>query len=582
MDFRVTKNPGTERRRAFRKRRSQARVIAYTFVAFTLACAPALPPPETKTFPIRIPPPELEPLAISEPDIHPRSAALRLLDETRFNLNLQDADLSAVLLGLGQDSPLNVVVEPNVVGRVSLNLENASLLQILDRVVLPRGFQYQVGENVLRVYQPERETRVYQIDYPNYSRNGTTDLTVSGAIASKPAIGEGSGGSGAEDTSTAAVQTIQTVDFWTEIEDAVRSIVLGDGGAPVVEGGSPGFQAAPRVLVSRQSGLISVSAPGPILAEVETYLESVAEAASRQVLIDTEIVEVTISDDLQLGVDAEYAPDLGGGAEGAITPMLTASDPAAVIASQLTPTFNNGAFSIGFVKDNMGLLLRALAEQTDVRVLSTPSITTLNNHKALIKVVRNEVFFVAQVETQITEGALLTTTEFVPNVIPIGVTLDVTPQISAAGEITMHVHPSVSEVVDVRSQPTSDATLPTTGSLPVIDLRETDTVLRVRDGQTLVIGGLIQSRDLDKERKVPFLGDIPWLGQAFRYRETEELRTELMIFLTPTIMDSARIVRIEEQVRGSQRDLDSLRNYRRKETRWWRRPLGQSYEVVSK
>jgi MSHA biogenesis protein MshL len=181
------------------------------------------------------------------------------------------------------------------------------------------------------------------------------------------------------------------------------------------------------------------------------------------------------------------------------------------------------------------------------------------------------VFFVAEVETEAFEGVGQTAvTTFEPTITPVGVTLDVTPQISEYGEITLHVHPSVSEIVEIREQPQ----LPDqddTGSLPVIDLRETDTVLRVQDGQTIVIGGLIQHRELDTERKIPLLGDIPILGQLFRQMDVEERRSELVIFLTPTVLDPPTIQRVTAEGEGRLETLDELRLERRAiRSSWWR------------
>ena len=232
----------------------------------------------------------------------------------------------------------------------------------------------------------------------------------------------------------------------------------------------------------------------------------------------------------------------------------------------------------GVASDRLSAQLRALAAQTDVRVVSTPRVATLNNHKALIKVVRNQVFFIAETDVQIVEGVgTTTTTDFVPQIIPIGVTLDVTPRISQDGEVTLHIHPSVSEVVAVQPQPSTDPSAQQTGSLPVVDLRETDTVVRVRDAETIVIGGLMRSRNLDMERKVPFFGDLPLLGAFFRSTNVEELRTELIILLTPRILRAPTVRRVADEANASQASLDALRLARRPQRPWWRVPRGVSY-----
>lgn len=241
------------------------------------------------------------------------------------------------------------------------------------------------------------------------------------------------------------------------------------------------------------------------------------------------------------------------------------------MASQaLAPTLTSGGFQFGIATDSAGAVIRALARQSDLRVISTPRIATLNNHKALIKVVRNEVFFIADTDVTVTDNSVASVTEFEPTVIPIGVTLDVTPMVSETNEITLHVHPSVSEIVEIREQPQL-AGQTATGSLPVVDIRETDTVLRISDGETIVIGGLIQRREFDVERKIPLLGDIPYLGQLFRSSDIEERRSELLIFLTPTILDRPAIEKVVADGTAALYGLNAERISRRAiRTPWWR------------
>jgi len=529
-------------------------------------------------------------------DEAPRPAMLRLLESTRFTLLVQDADLRSVLLGLGRESPLNVVVAPDVSGRVSADLADVSLLEILDQLVEGRGYRYTVRGSVLRIFRQDRETRTYRLDYPSYTRKALSRVSLAGFAGSSGAVGETEVAAGAgQDASSSEIETEQVGDLWSEVERAVRIIVFGTPDAEVdperevaaaEREDSDSSHAerthsvlpARRVIVSRQSGLVSVTAESHLLDEVDEYLKAVARSQSRQVLIDAQIVEVTLGDDLDFGFDIEGAPDLGKKTAGVFERLIVPGLREATIAQGLSPVLNEGGISIGFARDSIGLILRAIAKQTDVRIVSTPRIATLNNHKALIKVVRNEVFFVANVETILTDGgAASTQTEFTPAIIPVGVNLDVTPQVSEDDEITLHIRPSLSEVVSVQLQPTSDPDLPQNGSLPVVDVRETDSVLRVKDGTTIVLGGLVQSREFEQQRKVPLLSEIPWIGKIFTGTATKELRTELLIFLTPTVLDGPRIARVSE---GMRRDFDATDEIARKRSLvrpWWRQPLFESY-----
>lgn len=515
-------------------------------------------------------PEELAPRTISQPDDDPRPPVLRLLSHGRFTLNVHDADLPGLLLGLGKDIPVNIVVGPGVQGQVSADLENVSVMDILEQIVEPRGFHYRIEGNTVRIFQSDRETRIYQVDYPNTRRSGSGQFTVSGALAQEISVGNASGAASG-DTSTSNVSTEQQVDLWSEIEASLRRIVFGGDGE---DNSDEPRDVASRVLVSRQAGVLMVTAPGAVLEEAERYLRTLVHSLGRQVLLDARIVEVALNDGVDLGLDVEASPSGGdenpaGTLVRAITGGFTRSN--AFILQDLAPTLTEGGFSFGIATDSVGVVLNALARQSDLKVVATPRIAVLNNHKALIKVVRNEVFFVADVEVQAFDAVgQSAVTTFEPTIAPIGVTLDVTPQVSGYGEITLHVHPSVSEIVEIRPQPRLTGQNEA-GSLPVIDLRETDTLLRVQDGQTIVIGGLIQRRELDLERKIPLLGDIPWLGQLFRQSEAEERRSELLIFLTPTVLDPPTVERVSAQGQLDLENLDEIRLDRRAiRSSWWR------------
>jgi MSHA biogenesis protein MshL len=557
-------------RKGVRGRRLGAALLLLCASTCSVGRSPA-PAPSTGTAPAAraVPPLTLEPVTLSAPERSPRPPALRLLQEGRFTLDVQGADLRGLLAGLVRSSPFSLVVSPAVTGEVTADLRDVSLHDILEQVVVPRGYAYHVNDALIRVGPPALESRTYHVDYPSYKREGGSDLTVNGAIETAPDLGTGST-STATDASASSLATAQQLDFWGELKESLDALVA--------RGQGEGEGGARQVLVAEQSGLVLVRAEPDVLAEVEGLLSEMERSNQQQVLIDTRIVEVTLSDDLDLGVDLEFARDFKGSTSGAVARLIDPTRRPAFATTNISPPLTSGGFTFGIASDSLSARLRALAAQTDVRVVSTPRVATLNNHKALIKVVRNQVFFIAETDVQIVEGVgTSVTTEFVPRVIPIGVTLDVTPRISEENEITLHIHPSVSEVVAVQAQPSTDPNALQSGSLPVVDLRETDTVVRVRDSETIVIGGLMRSRNLDQESKVPLLGDLPLLGQLFRSTNVEELRTELIILLTPRVLEGPRVYRVADEARGTQDALNQLRLERRPLRPWWRVPRGASY-----
>jgi MSHA biogenesis protein MshL len=531
-------------------------------------------------------PVDLQPRLVSRPDADPRPPALRLLQQERFDLDVQDADLRTLLVGLIRHSPFNAVVSSDVQGSVTADLSNVTLFDLLEQIVEPRGFSYQIRGNTVEVARNPIETRTYYIDYPSYTRSGGSDFTAGGALSSSASSSSsssssssgGSSSSSSSDSSSTTLRTANRQDFWTELQGSLQSLVFGSAQADAQQIASSGRQ----VLVAAQSGLVLIRAEHSVQDQVRSFLNEMTRSTQRQVLIDTRILEVSLSDDLDLGVDVEYAPDTGGVTRGVVGRLIGPVPPRtnpATLGSSLSPVLTNGGITFGLAGDHLAARLRALAAQTDVRVVSTPRIATLNNHQALIKVVRNQVFFIAENDVQIVEGVGTTvTTDFVPQVVPIGVTLDVTPRIGEDNQITLHIHPSVSEVVGLAAQPSTIPNVPS-GSLPIVDLRETDTVVRVGDGDTIVMGGLIRSRELNQETKAPLLGDIPLLGFLFRGTNVEELRTELVILLTPKILDAPRIVEVASSSMDSVDQLNALRLERRPMRQWWRTPRNQSYGV---
>jgi MSHA biogenesis protein MshL len=185
-----------------------------------------------------IPGPIVGPRTISIPEDAPRPPVIRLLSQGRYTLNVQDADLPGLLLGLGKNTPVNIVVGPQVQGQVSADLQNVSLMEILEQVVRPRGFHYRIEGSTARIFRTDRETRIYEVDYPNTRRTGSAQFTVTGAVAQEIAMA-GAEATASGDTSTSAVNTEHDVDFWKEIEEGIRLIVFGPGGSPLKKRATP-------------------------------------------------------------------------------------------------------------------------------------------------------------------------------------------------------------------------------------------------------------------------------------------------------------------------------------------------------
>ncbi len=322
------------------------------------------------------------------------------------------------------------------------------------------------------------------------------------------------------------------------------------------EGSAMRDEAGRRLLMNPQAGLIMAHAEAPILEEAGRFIEAVEGSIQRQVLIEAKIVEVTLNKDSQLGVNwnAVLNPK---NYTGLLPDALGVTKPSIGLFTGQSSNPNldpsKGSFSYGIGNGKVGVILDALANQGKLRVLSNPRISTLNNQKAMIRVVREEVYFTLNSMASQNLGPTITTQNVINQVVPIGVVLDILPQIGNDGEITLSVNPSISELVEVRTFTSANGQAVSTQ--PVIDRRDLDTVAKVKSGQTILIAGIIRERKGDSMRGVPGLMHMPLLGSAFRRTEVSTARTELVMFITPTLMSGKTIDDLSQQERDN---LDQL------------------------
>lgn len=317
----------------------------------------------------------------------------------------------------------------------------------------------------------------------------------------------GMGGmSGRSGQSGTEISTQSVTDFWSDLEAALSSVV-GEGGGR-------------RVHVSPQAGIATIRAYPDEIRAARDFLASAERNLQRQVILEARIVEVELSDQFEQGVNWDAITTRLGG--GTTTFGLGGSDIA-------------NAFSTSFTTNSFSGVLQLLQTQGNVQVLSSPRVTATNNQKAVIKIGEDE-YFVTDVSTTTITGTATTST---PNVqlTPFfsGIALDVTPQIGEDGDVILHVHPSVTETVEQQKRIVlneEELVLPLARS----NIRETDTIIRARNGEVVVIGGLMQNSYTDTQSQVPLLGDIPWLGALFRQQTRTEQKVELVIMLRPIVV----------------------------------------------
>ncbi len=464
------------------------------------------------------------------------------------SLEAVNQELRTVLRGVAQQYGLEFRLDPAVEGRVTTTLRNATLREALDAIVLPHGYTYELDGRTLRVEPARMTSRMFDLDFISISRVGvgTTVIqrrlgsTSGGGVSGRTGTSGGAtGGVGAAGMTGGAdvITSVEVTDLWEDIRVALEGLIFAEVRSPQEAGlqqqsgtgltGGLGGRAPQttsrvnedgrRLIVNPAAGTILVTAAPRVLDEVELFLDSFESAIQRQVRIEAKFVEVVLNREHEFGINwsavqrfGDFGLDLQGTPSGGM---------------QFSLSGNSGSVTA---------VLDALETQGDVRVLSNPGVTALNNQRAVFNVTTEEVFFaVTREPIRDASGNVIqfqTTVETQP--VAVGIVMDVLPQISSDDIITMNVRPMVTSLKEIVEFEQDD----NFARAPVVDRREMDTMVRVRSGETHVIGGLIQSREEETRSGVPVLKDLPVLGWLFGRTVTRERRSELVIFITPTII----------------------------------------------
>ncbi|MFT5814511.1 MAG: MSHA biogenesis protein MshL [Psychroserpens sp.] len=462
-----------------------------------------------------------------------------LLAEKRLEIAASGVAAQQFLAAIVDDSPYSIAVHPDVSGTITLNLKNVTLDETLDVVESLYGYDIRREGRVIQVYPAGIRTETIPLDYLYVKRSGISSTSVNsgGVSGNDSSSGNSSGGnsnnsnsgnsgrnsgnnggnSSNQNVSTSSGVNIYTEnesDFWSELKETLSALVGSENGRSVI--------------VSPQAGLITIKAMPAEITAVKRFIESTEEHLRRQVIIEAKIMEVTLNDDYQQGVKWDQV--LGHIKSTNIDFSTTGNIAGNAIASTI-----GGVTNLSFLNKDFSGVIELLSTQGNVQVLSSPRITATNNQKAIIKVGEDE-YFVTDVSTTTTTGTSTTTTPEI-DLTPFfsGIALDVTPQIDANGEVILHVHPSVT-ITDEQTKTIrlsdQDIILPLAQS----SVRESDTIIRAKSGEIVVIGGLIETRKVDLESKTPFFGDIPIVGALFKSKSESVQKKELVILLKPIVI----------------------------------------------
>jgi MSHA biogenesis protein MshL len=484
---------------------------------------------------------------------HAQEAKLTLeAAEPRFDVHVDNAPARPFFQGLVDGTPHNIMIHPKVSGSITLSLKRVTLAEVLDATRDLYGYDYRRVSSGYLVLPATVQTRVFQLNYLDLERIGASRTRVSSGQVSQredssggAAGGQPAGGEGGTTVTGTSVLTQNSSDFWKAIEVDLNGIV--GGAVPAAEGEEVG--TARNIVINRQSGVIVAKGTPEQLRSIADYLSETERTVTRQVVLEAKVVEVELNDAYQAGINWSAVLShnnrqffFGQGTP----PNGFAGDPLDPNGGQVpvTPGYRlegliknaiGGAFTIGADFGDFNAFIELLSAQGRTRVLSSPRVSTLHNQKAIIKAGIDE-FFVTGVSSDTTTGeSTVTTVEYELTPFFSGVALDVTPQISSDGRVLLHIHPTISDVTDQRK---TLSVRGTTDELPLAlsQIRESDSVVKARSGQVIVIGGLMRESRSRNDYKTPVLGDIPGLGKLFRSEQRATKTTELVILLRPVVI----------------------------------------------
>ncbi len=450
-----------------------------------------------------------------------RAAESLALPPATLSFSAQGVPIKQALALFARANQLNIVPDLDIDGDLTVEFNNLPLDHAMRALLEAHGYYFVEDGPLIRVRN--RETRLFHLDYIHLIRAGQGSSAVqisSGSSSSGSSSGSGgSGGSsgGGNEGSSMTVTANSTIDFWKDLSEQLKTLLSPTG----------------TYTVNNIAGTIQITDNHRTVEAVGRYLKNVSESVLRQIDLQVEIYEITLGESQSLGIDwnrlaASRTTTFATGLilrNPANTPAGQLPTPPAYGPSLPSPTIG------GQTKVDNGItsVIEALKQQGNLRVVSQPRLRTLNNQPAVVRVGQDIPVFIRQVTQAPGTPPVVTSSESVQT-ITVGTVLSITPQVSPDGLITLDISPAVSRLVRTETSASGDT------NAPVIDIRQASSLVRIHDGDTIIMGGLIQDSNTTTTRRIPLLGDIPLLGKAFSAQTKSKERTELIFFLTPRII----------------------------------------------
>lgn len=530
------------------------------------------------------------------PDILPLAPPTPAARLETYSVVVTAVRVQDLLFALARDARINIDIHPGLTGTVTLNAIDQTLPQILDRLARQVDLRYEINGRSLAVMPDTPFLRSYRLDYVNLNRSVTgtvstnTQIATSGTGSLAGGAGSGTGAlTAGGNVSATRIENTSRNQLWESVEKNLRDLlretdkILPEGSSETVienvetaSSSGPGssldistgtkprtrgragiqpqvllpgtpssmqnnttttvhkstFREAASVIINRETGVLTVRATTRQHEKVSEFIERVTAAARRQVLIEATIVEVSLGDTYRQGIEWSR--------------ILTSGTSFGISGPGLGSTAGNATtpFSVAYKSaDGIDTTVKLLESFGTVKVLSSPKLSVLNNQTAAIKVVEEYVYFSVKADTtQTTNAGALTTVTTTPQSVSVGLVMTVTPQISDNDEVILNVRPTISSISDFRRDPNPSIPSNIANLVPQIRTREIESVLRIENGETAVLGGLMEDRIDYKTGRVPLIGQLPLLGELFTNRDNGIQKTELVIFLRPVVVTDTRLV----------------------------------------
>ena len=513
-----------------------------------------------------------------------------------YSVVVNNVKVQELLFALARDAKLNVDIHPGIEGTVTLNAIDQTMQQLLTRISKQVDLRWELDGPNLAVMPDTPFLRTYRVDYVNMSRDTIGNVAISTQISSISPSAAGAGGAGAGAGGTSGNVSSTKVDnlakhrFWETLEQNIKDILretdkeivvrrrvadLDDqnratsnerqqsaqpGGVAAGAPPSPAVAAATQptqatkeyetlqaasVMLNRETGVVLVRASSRQHEKIQEFLDQVISSARRQVMIEATIVEVRLNQNYQQGIDWLYLTNnsaLGQGSNTRSFSVNTATGQiqGATVQSQLPSSVADTLFTAAFRRGNLMSAIKLLETFGTTKVISSPKLSVLNNQTAILKVVDNIVYFQFKADTAQGQTSTVTNVTTTPQSVAVGLVMSVTPQISENNAVLLNVRPTISRTIG-RGKPDPNPNIPAgmENLVPEIQTREMESLMSVNDGDVAVLGGLMQQEVMNTDDAVPGISKLPLFGNLFTHRNDTSSKSELVIFLRPTVIKDA-------------------------------------------